>query len=455
MSLYVQGTGLVDIDATTVRCSELTADAVGAESGVLDMRFSQLANVGNINSVNIQSLSNVSYATSNYVIPKAEATSNALVGTSNLVLPMAAFGSNLAVWDSNAITGLSNAFLGLSNAIVPQATFGSNVATATSNSYFATVNTSAGALSNLRPMLATSNLNFTGVLRVAGSNIVDVDRKIDYSWLKNVPTFSNAPDNTLAVTGITLGAAGILSGLGGQLIGQNGALGASVLDDIGKKLGEQAIDESFDPTTDSSNISVHWNSILYVPVHKNRGDSRIGFSSNVFLSSNGCRVWSCPSSDMTLVDGGRYRRMNFPLSSSNLLIDPGARQFFGNDFFAASNVNSLFGTFTSNVSSSVQSTIVTSSNLTATGGVNVGSFWVLPSGVWLGNPATNPLGAVQVIDSSGNYLGAVRKDQLTGGEALDYARLGDGVLSLANASTAAAPVFTDPFVLSPFALFNL
>jgi hypothetical protein len=470
----VQGTGLVDVFANRVSTDELLTTSIQTDSGDISMNGARLTDVETINGHDLDVFdsritqntnrsvfsSNLGVTSSNVLFPRAAFGSNTAVFSSNLgvassnvLFPMAAFGSNAAVFSSNLAVASSNALYPMAAFASNVAVFGSNVAVGardksewTSNVWNANLRASAGMLSNLQTTLATSNLSCRQ-LQSRGANLFDPNNKIDYNtWISGGPVFSN--DNSLAVAGLTLGAAGLVSSLGaaGTLISQNGNLGASVLEDIGRKMGEQALDESYDPTTDGSNINVHWNSLLFVPFHKNRGSQNvIGISSNVLLSSNGCKIYSTPASDLTLVDGGRYRRIAAN-PSMGLLIDVGARQYFGNDFFAASNMNSLNSTCTNgfvaglSVSSNISAAALTVGGRAVASEVRVGSFYVRPDGIWLGDPVADPFGSQLIISGTGRVQRA-----MLDGESLSLERLGDGVMEIPRAATNSAAGVFDAF----------
>lgn len=440
--MYNHGTGLLDIDATSVRTITLQTDTIGSESGEIDFTFTSLANVPLINGISLHGLSNVAHGASNSVVALSNVAMPAIIDTANqlfqLTDPRSVWTSNVARTTSNMLYGTtepravygSNMARYITDQVMlvtePMALFGSNLAVAASNAFFGNLQSTAAQLSNLQTTFASSNVAVNQVTS-RGLELFTAANKIKYNdWIVDGPTFTQ--DNTIAAAGVTLGAAGIASSLGGQLLSQNGQLGASVLEDIGQKLGEQALEEDYDPTENSSNLNVHWNSLLFVPFHKNRGDGPIGLSNSLYLSSNSCKIFSVPATDLTLVDGGRYRRIA-AIPTSNLLIDVGAQQYYGNDFFASSNVNTLNLNSTNVFTTSVQSTDVVADT------VRVGSFRVRADGVWRGDPVADPLGAQQIIDSLGNYIGPVERSQIVG-ESFNFSKMGDGVMALSGFGAA-------------------
>jgi hypothetical protein len=478
MSYYNLGTGLVDVDATTVRTSALTTETIGSESGLLDCQFSQLTNVALVNGVSVQQTSNVAHFSSNLAVWD----SNAITAASNAVWPVLSYSSNLGIQNSNAISAASNSVwpvlsyssnLGIqnsnaisaaSNAVWPVLSYSSNTSTNTSNLFASTFSSTAAALSNLRPNLVSptvtaSNLDVTqGIVRINGATLLGTDRKIDYNtWIKNGPVFSQ--DNTLAAAGITLGAAGLVSSLGGQLLNNQGQLGASVLSDIGKKLGEEVVDEAWDPSESESNLQVHYNAVLYPPLHKNLNSHEVGFASNVHVNSN-AKLYSIRSSDLTKADGGRFKRIATN-PSRNLVIDFAERDFFGRNFSAVNVTASNNITCDNLLTTVVTAPTVASSNITGTNvitmnmtcsNVSTKSLWLGAGGLYTQDPVANPLTAVQVINAQGFYMGTVSKDQVLGNESLDWGKLNDGIMSLQSSTNT----YTNPFgIVQENAFFSL
>jgi hypothetical protein len=298
-----------------------------------------------------------------------------------------------------------------------------------------------------------SNLEVTqGTIKINGSNLIGADRKIDYNtWIRNGPSFSN---DGLSAAGITLGAAGLLSSLGGQLLSHTGQIGPTVAADIGKRLGEEITEEAWDASQSESNLQVHWNAIVFPPIHKNLNSHDVGFSSNVFVNSN-AKLFSIRASDLTRVDGGRFRRIASN-PSSNLVIDFAGPDFYGRNA-TIQNVLATSVTAPTVATSNVNATNVATSNLIGVNLVcsNVATqgLWMGAGGIYTGNPNTNPF-ATQVIDAQGFYKGTVAKEQVVGTEALDFGLLADGVLSLQGFSPANN--YVNPFALeAQSSLFNL
>ena len=85
----------------------------------------------------------------------------------------------------------------MSNEIYPITLYGSNVGTWSSNNLVK--NSNVVSVSNL----STSNVNLNTLQR-NGSNVIGSDGKIDYTWLKNAPAYSN--NDSMDIAGIVMSA---------------------------------------------------------------------------------------------------------------------------------------------------------------------------------------------------------------------------------------------------------
>lgn len=398
MSSYVAGTGLVDIDASSVRTLTLQTDSLGSESGVLDCTYNSLRNVTDINGVNVSTTSNVAYTTSNTVATH-------------------------------------------SNVLFPQVSYASITATHSSNVFHSSFSVASTSTSNLRgnfvsPGITCSNLDITqGVIRIGGSNFVGIDKKVDYNtWIKGGPVF-NSNDDTLAIAGLTVGAAGLASALAGQLLSQTGQIGPSIASDIAQRLGEEALEENYDPDESDSNIKVHWNSITYKPFHQNPGFLDIGFGSNVYVNSN-ASLYSIRSSDLSKIDGGRFKRIA-GTPSVRKVIDFAERKFFGTDFsacnFSASNnvTSSDFLGQTATITNTLATSNLQATNVFATSSIQAPKYKtnglvLTDDGLYSGEG----MFATQVINPQGFYQGTISASQVINTESLDFTKLTDGIVSL-------------------------
>lgn len=355
---------------------------------------------------------------------------------SNNIYPTANFGSNLSVWSSNIASYSSNNMV---------------------------LNSTIVGVSNI----STSNVNLNTLQR-NGINVIGTDGKIDYTWLKNAPQFSN--DNTLAIAGLLLGSLGIL-GLAGQQLLTNNGLGTLLQDDILKKLGGDENVEDYIPEGDD--IFIHYNNITFSPLFTKRGKSEVGLNSNLYMSDR-AKLCSITHDDLLPYDSGKTKRIVanpqykvvYDFATDKLTCDEILSLYEINtqDITASniitSNLTTDFNLITSNLTASniitsnlTASNIIVSSTFDASQ-VKVGNFYITPSGVFVGNPS-NPFTSFQVLDSVGNYKGSIAKSQINDLEALNLQNLADGVVSYNGFSSSTNPLFLEPFSFNMNSLFEV
>jgi hypothetical protein len=387
---YNIGSGLSDITATQVITDYLVTDNVNSISGVIEFNNNNFSNVNAIDGVILSVLNN-----------KAIATSNVAFATSNIAYPT----SNVSYMTSNVAYPMSNVVYPM-NADVYGA--------------FAFSNTS---INILKPtMISTgvmqcSNLNVNNtIVRVNGSNLVDTDKKIDYNtWIKGGPAFSN--DNTLAIAALALaGAAGAacLVAAGRQILDNAGNFAPDALDEI---------KDMFDPDAANSSgqdekISVNWKAVTNRCLYNNSGSEQVAFGDDLFVSSTKKLKGINPSSLSSTIDmDGQTIKYIETAPTTYTVFDFNTKELFAD-----------------------KATVTTSVSVPR---VKVGNFYILESGIYVGDPVTNPFGSQLVIDASGLYQGTIRKNQITDTEAFNYNALADGQLVWGDFGQTSA--LNDPF----------
>lgn len=366
----------------------------------------------------------------------------------------------------------------LSNQIYPIATFGSNTSVSASNvsSYTSNnmvVNGLTVSLSNLSVM---SNINLNTLQR-NGNYVIGTDGKIDYTWIKNAPQFSN--DNTLAIAGLTLGALGIL-GATGQILSSTGA-GQVLLDDLKNRMGNNEIDDTYDPDqAEAQNIKTHWNNVVFKPIYQNIGQKQIGIGADLCIA-RGSSIYSIDPNNLIDYDNGRERRINLASTGLQSIYDGATSTLVSKYILCSKNISvgeilTVPTILSSNITTSnVTSCNIATSNLTCSilanfqnfsavsataqnflaTQVQVGNFFVTADGIYVGNPST-PLTSFLVIDNVGNYKGTIDKEQITNQEAMNLNSLCDGVIQYGGFQTAVNnPLFDSPFRFDTNALFEV
>lgn len=324
-TFYNLGSGLTDIAATSVQTDTLVCDDINSQSGIINLNFSSLSNVQNV------------YANGNVFATNITTLSNAVNVLSNTFIEY----SNVQ-WKFNN----SNVYLLQS----------SNVCIGTSN---------ATQQLTLTGGIQASNLHTSNLIVYRGSNVLDTDGKIDFTWIKNSPPFSIKEDNTLELTALSIAsgaaatAAAALAIAGRNLFDPVGRVGPDLLDNLKDLTGDiPDANEETEPDADS-NVSPHWNAITWKPLYYNPYKLDVGFSSNVFFNRNSAICTINPTTDYTKLMLGKYKYLNAPYFSSNVIIDL-ANLSMTMCNITASNINTFRTT-----STNLTSTNATISSMTA------------------------------------------------------------------------------------------
>jgi hypothetical protein len=419
MDNFNHGSGLTDITASMVSSDYVITSDINSEGGQIDFNYNNLVHVNLINGYNLTTINDRSIYGSN----------------------TAYYGSNTSYWGSNTATWASNNLVKNSNVVT---------------------------VSNL----STSNVNLNTLQR-NGSNTVGTDGKIDYSWLKNAPAYSN--NDSMDIAGIVLGSLGIVSGAG-AILTQTGA-GEVLIDDLKNRVGNNEIDDTYDPDqAESENLKVHWNNIIYKPIYQNIGKEEVGFKSNVYIAK-GSKISYIDKNDLVAYDNGRTKRIAVNTANVNTIFDTETSTLVSKYILCSSNVNvgaliSVPLVLTSNIltsnitaSNTVTACNILTSNITviSTTSTNnlevtklkVGNFYVTASGIYIGDPS-NPFTSAQVIDASGVYKNSINKEQITNLEALNLNQLVDGNMQWGGfQSSTTNPLFENPFRFDYNALFEV
>lgn len=359
----------------------------------------------------------------------------------------------------------------MSNQIYPIATYSSNTSVSASNvsSYTSNnmvVNGLTVSLSNLSVM---SNIA-TNTISYKGSNVLDNDGRIDYKFLKNAPAYSN--NDSMDIAGIVLGSLGIVAGAG-TLLTQTGA-GQVLLDDLKNRVGNNEIDDTYDPDqAESENIKVHYNNIIYPPIYQNIGKKEVGFGSNIYIARNSS-IYTIDPNNLIDYDSGRTRRINTASTGLTTIFDGATSTLVSKYMLCSCNLSiGTLLTVPTILTSNITTSNITSSNMTSSNGsfqnfyssnasaekflsssVQVGNFFVTSSGIYVGDPI-NPITSFLVIDNAGNYKGTIAKEQINNQEAMNLNSLADGVIQYGGFQTATNPLFDSPFKFDMNALFEV
>ena len=163
------------------------------------------------------------------------------------------------------------------------------------------VNSSNISTSNLTSkIINTSNIQVSNLIIYRGSNVLDIDGKIDYElWLKNKPTLLQGEQGPQGEKGDKgdkgdMGHTGCNGEQGPQglpgvpLPGPPGPIGppGPPGPPVGGGTGgvPDADGDLSIPESDDSNL-IHWNYVTYKPFYQNVGSKKIGFADDLFINN--------------------------------------------------------------------------------------------------------------------------------------------------------------------------
>jgi hypothetical protein len=400
---YNFGSGLTDITATQVKSDFIITDNINTISGLLEMNNSDLVHVNLINGYDLDTFNSKIIFSSNLVISTsnvAHRTSNTANATSNFIYTTFDVGETY-------VQALKNRII-------------------TPNLY-------------TNQLVQCSNLEvYNTLIRVNGSNLVDVDRRIDYKkWIKNGPVFKE--DNTFEAIGAALagGALGLGIGLAVAGKGMFTNLG-NIAKDLGDKLKDLFDDDSPNDSSSDSNASkkqyVSFKNIKTLPksiaydrpttltlpggVETDWGAGLIAFRDNLYVSNT---KKLCSVSFLNFSYDGNLNTYEFNNST-----DPIGKK-------TVIDFDTKAGYLDSVQSSTGNDYTLNSTGLTANR-VKVGNFYVTPQGIFLGNPA-NILTSKLIIDNNGTYKGTIGLSQITDLESLNFRSIGNGTVAYDNVMT--------------------
>lgn len=210
----------------------------------------------------------------------------------------------------------------------------------------------------------------------------------------------------------------------------------------------------------NGSLRVPWRSINYKPIYGSTDNNIIGIDGNIYMNETKA-LYSLASMYLSTVNDG-FNVNVITTSGAEKILDLNTKEAYlkkvNTSNVTASNV------MTSNLTAS--NVIITSNlqvpdinaNKIITGSmssvdlVRCGEFYLMPSGLYKGNPVTNPFGATQILDANGFYKGTIDRNQITNLEAFNIASAGNG--SLIWGDFGATNALNDPFAFEN-PLFNV
>jgi hypothetical protein len=306
--------------------------------------------------------------------------------------------------------------------------------------------------------------------------VIEEDNKIDWNKVKNAPSINASASNDNVYIGdsnqnvnignVLFGAiAGALAGAavsvaGNKLFNQDGKIASDLLNELNDLAGntDTADDNTDTSLSNDSNIQLHWNSVVWKPIHTH-SNFELGFRSNVFFNQQTKLCTVNPSADYSIASGGKYKTLSRPYATSNVIIDfsnltanlayVNARSNVITSNILTSNVTSSIGIITSNMITSNLLSIVSASSNSMTSNLRIGNFYLNSSGLYNGDPV-NPFTSIQIFNSSGDYQRNIYLSQIIDLDSLNFQRLADGAL-VTNAVLETIPSIDDlNWITNPF-----
>jgi len=246
-----------------------------------------------------------------------------------------------------------------------------------------------------------SNVSFCNFLIYRGSNIVDSSGKIDFhTWISNKMFSSNATGATignLVLTSNATTSTGTAMSLNFKsLFLNNGNIASDFLQHLNELAGNSNFGvtggDTFNPTTQSSNLLTNWNSVIWKPLYQDT-NFNLGFSSNVFFNRFSQLCTTEPSWDYTKTNSGMYKTFNSPFVRSNVVID------FNTYTATLCNVITSNATINFNLTTSnIRTSNIIASNITTS---NVYGLNANLSNLWASNVGINQINPLYNLDVNG------------------------------------------------------
>ena len=244
------------------------------------------------------------------------------------------------------------------------------------------------------------------------------------SWLKTEDDFAETLNSlwNLAQTGWDIAS------FASEVLDPSNTLGQGLKDAINKALS-------------NGTLRVPWASVNYKPIYGSATNT-LGFDGDVYMNDKKS-LYSLPSYQLSTVTNDGFNVDIISTTGAIKILDLETKEAYLK-LLSASNVASSNGTIRNfstfyMYGSNLSCSNVSASNYTAWSNIQtpviiasdkiqIGSFCLTPSGLYLGDPIVNPFGAVQVLDNVGNYKGTIDKNQITNLEAFNIKAAADGSL---------------------------
>lgn len=207
-----------------------------------------------------------------------------------------------------------------------------------------------------------------------------------------------------------------------------------------------------DALTDALNdgtIRVDWDALNNKPIYASKLTKEVAFKGDVYLA-DAQTLYSLPSDKYTTIgqNGNMYLTST---TGREAILNVGSREMFLKNI-TTSNLTASNMTITSNLEvTKVNTNELIGGNVSVVSQLRVGEFYVRDDGIYRGDPSF-PLTSQLIINSQGNYVGTIDRNQLVNLEAFQLSSLMDGNLIWGSFGNTTA--LNDPFQMSS-AIFNV
>lgn len=204
--------------------------------------------------------------------------------------------------------------------------------------------------------------------------------------------------------------------------------------------------------------NVDWPKLQSKPIYGDTSTKNFGIKGDLYIADS-ATLWNISNSRFGTTETGN----NLDLNLSNFtnsdkperLINFGSMELFMKEItssnITASNLTASNVLITSNLQvPDINANKVISGSVSAVDMVRCGDFYVMPQGIYAGDPAS-PFSQL-VIDAQGNYKGTIDRGQITNLEAFNLASAGNGNLIWGDFGQTSA--LNDPFA-NQTPLFNI
>lgn len=210
-----------------------------------------------------------------------------------------------------------------------------------------------------------------------------------------------------------------------------------------------ALKDALTEALNDGTIRVDWDALNNKPFFASKITKDTAFKGDVYFDESKS-IYSLNSSYITTGLNGNMSMIS--TTGRDKLLDVGTREAWLKSI-TSSNIITSNMTITSNLEvTKVNTNELIGGNVNVVSQLRVGEFYVRDDGIYRGDPSF-PLTSQLIINSQGNYVGTIDRNQLVNLEAFNLAALSDGNLIWGSFGNTTA--LNDPFTQIGVPLFNI